>query len=168
MADDGSLLEYTADDATNNRTTKSSGGKTYSRTLVSEAMSAIKQTADKVSILVGTNGNVNADVIVDAINGGTVTIDANRINLNGETIARTIEASQVDIKNDQSESTVILSKNGIDVRAGSLGGGNGVSITSSGVTLGSDCTISWDSIDPNTIPAGGSDVDPTLVTEINK
>lgn len=168
MADDGSLLEYTADDAANNSTTKSSGGKTYSRTLVSDAMSAIKQTADKVSILVGTNGKAKADVIVDAINGGTVTIDANKINLNGETIARTIEASQVDIKNDQSESTVILSKNGIDVRAGSLGGGNGVSITSSGVTLGSNCTISWDSIDPNTIPAGGSDVDPTLVTEINK
>lgn len=161
MASDGSLLEYTADDATNNRTTKSSGGKTYSRTLVSDAMSAIKQTADKVSILVGTNGNVKADVIVDAINGGTVTIDANKINLNGETIARTIEASQVDIKNDQSESTVILSKNGIDVRAGSLGGGNGVSITSNGVTLGSNCTISWNSVsDKPTIPSGdGADLE---------
>ena len=96
MASDGSLLEYTEDDASNNRTSKTSGGKTYTRTLVSEAMSAIKQEADKVSILVGTDGNVKASVIADAINeGGSVSINANKINLLGETITTAINAAEI-------------------------------------------------------------------------
>lgn len=96
MASDGSLLEYTTDDAANNRTSKESEGKTYTRTLISEAMSAIKQEADKVSILVGTDGNVKASVIADAINeGGSVSINANKINLLGETIATAIQAANI-------------------------------------------------------------------------
>jgi len=95
MASDGSLLEYTTDDAANNRTSKESEGKTYTRTLISEAMSAIKQEADKVSILVGTDGNVKAGVIVDAINGGEVSINANKINLLGETIATAINSAEI-------------------------------------------------------------------------
>lgn len=160
--EDGSIVKY---EGSNPETDTKEG---YTLKLVSEAMSAIQQEADKISLIVGEDGNAKADIIVDAINGGTVSIDANHIELNGEVIANAVRSSQVDITDDEGYSTVILSKNGIDVRAGSLGGGNGVSITSDGVVLGSDCTISYDNISDTPDLSGLYDNNGVLKTFITR
>lgn len=177
--EDGVIHEYTDADVTANVSSKTVGNKTYTRKLVAEAMSAIKQESDKVSIIVGQNGNVKADIIVEAINettgGSTVQIDADHIILNGDAVANAITAKYANVGGG----AVVLDANGlqatganiegtITATAGTFGGNNGVKITQNGVTLGSDCSISWDSIDPNTIPAGGSDVNAQLVTKINQ
>lgn len=74
----------------------------YTKTQTDEMMSAIEQKADKISLVVGegklideNTGNVRASVVVDSINGGEVTIDANKINLLGETIATAINAAEI-------------------------------------------------------------------------
>lgn len=74
----------------------------YTKTETDTMMSAIEQKADKISLVVGNGklidentGNVRARVVVDAINGGEVTIEANKINLLGETIATAIEAAEI-------------------------------------------------------------------------
>ena len=74
----------------------------YTKNETDTMMSAIEQKADKISLVVGNGklidentGNVRASVVVDAINGGEVTIEANKINLLGETIATAIEAAEI-------------------------------------------------------------------------
>lgn len=178
VGNDGSILEYTTADVENNVSTKTVSGVTYTRTLVANAMSAIKQEADKVSIIVGQNGDVKADIIVDAINettgGSTVQIDADHIVLNGDAIANAITAKYANVGGG----AVVLDANGlqavganiegtITATAGTFGGNNGVKITQNGVTLGSDCSIDWDCVTGNK-PSGGSDINSTLVTKINQ
>lgn len=150
VAADGSLLEYTAEDVTNNVASKTVSGVTYTRTLVADAMSAIQQQADKISLVVGNNklvgedGALRASIVVSAINDSNVTIDANKINLNGYVTATEL-----------STGSVTIAPSSID--NGYIGGSNGIHITANGITLGSGCTISWDNIDSETIPdLGGS------------
>ena len=91
QAEDGSVLEYTADDATNNRTTKTSGGKTYTRVLVSEAMSAIRQSAGEVDIIANWGDDTWAQIIAKATEetGSSIILEANNIDLQGTTNATT-------------------------------------------------------------------------------
>lgn len=74
----------------------------YTKTETDTKLSVIQQKADKISLVVGNGklidentGNVRASVVVDAINGGEVTIEANKINLLGETIATAIQAAEI-------------------------------------------------------------------------
>jgi hypothetical protein len=97
---------------------------------MADKLSAIEQQADKISILVGSNGEVDASVIVDAINDDSnVTISADRINLNGYVTATQLQTGSITIPASS-------------VGNGNIGGSDGISITNNGITLGSDCTIS--------------------------
>ncbi len=88
QAEDGSVLEYTADDATNNRTTKTVSGKTYTRVLVSEAMSAIRQSAGEVDIVANWGDDTWAQIIAKADqSGSSIVLAADHINLSGTTDA---------------------------------------------------------------------------------
>lgn len=67
--------------------------------VIIDEMSAIKQQADRVSIVVADDDSVKASVIVDAINNGEVIISADKINLNGSVIATAIETGGFNVAN---------------------------------------------------------------------
>lgn len=98
----------------------------YTKTPVANKMSAIQQKADKVSILVGNNNDVNASVIVSAINNDSnVIIDADKIQLNGNTtldglltVNGKINANYIDASSISTNSLTVNQINGIDVSNG--------------------------------------------------
>lgn len=123
--------------------------------VMADKLSAIEQQADKVSILVGSNGEVNASVIVDAINDDSnVTISADRINLNGYVTATQLQTGSITIPASS-------------VGNGNIGGSNGISITNNGITLGSDCTIGWGQVDTQNSKIGYDELDSNLQGRIS-
>lgn len=123
--------------------------------VMADKLSAIEQQADKISILVGSNGEVDASVIVDAINDDSnVTISADRINLNGYVTATQLQTGSITIPASS-------------VGNGNIGGSNGISITNNGITLGSNCTISWDQVDTSNSKIGYDELNNDLKGRID-
>lgn len=118
--------------------------------VMADKLSAIEQQADKISILVGSNGEVDASVIVDAINDDSnVTISADRINLNGYVTATQLQTGSITIPADS-------------IGTGTIGPQGGINITSNGVTLGSNCTIGWGQVDTDDVKIGYNELDSNL------
>ena len=57
--------------------------------IVTSHETSIQQTTNDIRLLVSANGVIQAGVIVDAINNGTVTIAGNKINIDGTTVFAT-------------------------------------------------------------------------------
>ena len=101
-------------------------------------MSAIKQTSDKVSILVGQDGSPDASVIIGSINSaagrsGFVRLSADTIELNGQVIANAINARgpvQIGtLDNITGRYPITISSTGIDISKGTIKLGTYDSVT---------------------------------------